>query len=150
MRSSRPLATALTLLLAVHAVTPLSTCAPCRRALTRTTLVMRTATKVALDSGVEMETFSRVPADDTVSTTKKPPLVFIHGSLHGGWCWDEHWLAYFCSRGFPSYSISLRGTRSVRVRVVYAAQSVCASPTATNPSFQWHSPSRGHQGGESL
>ncbi|MXW25769.1 MAG: lysophospholipase [Dehalococcoidia bacterium] len=38
-----------------------------------------------------------------------PPLLFVHGSCHGAWCWDEHFLPYFAERGFDSYALSLRG-----------------------------------------
>lgn len=39
-----------------------------------------------------------------------PPLVFIHGSYHAAWCWAEHWMAFLASKGYETYSISLRGT----------------------------------------
>ncbi|KAG6741982.1 hypothetical protein POTOM_055264 [Populus tomentosa] len=29
------------------------------------------------------------------SSEKNPPLVFVHGSYHAAWCWDEHWLPFF-------------------------------------------------------
>jgi pimeloyl-ACP methyl ester carboxylesterase len=37
------------------------------------------------------------------------PLLFVHGGWHGAWCWDEHFLDYFASRGFRAAAISLRG-----------------------------------------
>lgn len=43
--------------------------------------------------------------DDT-----RPPLVFIHGSFHGSWCWAESWIPYFSQRGFQCFAMSLRGT----------------------------------------
>ncbi|CAN0317204.1 unnamed protein product, partial [Ectocarpus sp. 13 AM-2016] len=39
-----------------------------------------------------------------------PPLVFIHGSYHAAWCWAEHWMPFLASKGYETYSISLRGT----------------------------------------
>jgi pimeloyl-ACP methyl ester carboxylesterase len=39
----------------------------------------------------------------------RPPLVFVHGSAHASWCWHEHFLEYFDTRGFASYAIDLRG-----------------------------------------
>ena len=39
-----------------------------------------------------------------------PPLVFIHGSYHAGWCWAEHWMPFLAAKGYETYSISLRGT----------------------------------------
>ncbi|CAM9185245.1 unnamed protein product [Chrysoparadoxa australica] len=38
-----------------------------------------------------------------------PPLLFIHGSMHGAWCWGEHWLKYFSAAGYECRAISLRG-----------------------------------------
>jgi pimeloyl-ACP methyl ester carboxylesterase len=40
---------------------------------------------------------------------KPLPLVFVHGSWHGAWCWEEHFLPYFSGLGYPSYALSLRG-----------------------------------------
>src|SRR5262249_45915712 len=37
------------------------------------------------------------------------PLLFVHGALHGAWCWDEHFLDYFAERGYACYALSLRG-----------------------------------------
>ena len=41
--------------------------------------------------------------------TERPPLLFVHGSAHGAWCWAEHFLDYFASHGFNAYAMSLRG-----------------------------------------
>src|SRR5437763_4585034 len=38
-----------------------------------------------------------------------PPLLFVHGAWHGAWCWEEHFLPYFFSKGFSCYALSLRG-----------------------------------------
>jgi len=38
-----------------------------------------------------------------------PPLLFVHGSFHGAWCWHEHWLRFFQSLGFDCHALSLRG-----------------------------------------
>ncbi|MXV79869.1 MAG: lysophospholipase [Chloroflexi bacterium] len=38
-----------------------------------------------------------------------PPLLFVHGSCHAAWCWDEHFLPYFAAHGFDAYALSLRG-----------------------------------------
>jgi pimeloyl-ACP methyl ester carboxylesterase len=54
-----------------------------------------------------------------------PPLLFVHGSWHAAWCWDEGFLDYFASRGFEVHALSLRGhggsdghqrLRSTRIR----------------------------------
>jgi pimeloyl-ACP methyl ester carboxylesterase len=39
-----------------------------------------------------------------------PPLIFVHGTFHGSWCYAEHWLPYFASQGYDAYAVSLRGT----------------------------------------
>jgi len=41
--------------------------------------------------------------------TANPPLLFIHGSYHGAWCWKENFLPYFADRGYNAYALSLRG-----------------------------------------
>lgn len=38
----------------------------------------------------------------------KPPLVFIHGSYHAAWCYDEKFLPFFADLGFDCYAVSLR------------------------------------------
>lgn len=40
-----------------------------------------------------------------------PPLIFIHGSYHSSWCWQEHYMPYFASRGYQTGAVSLRGTK---------------------------------------
>ena len=37
------------------------------------------------------------------------PLLFIHGMLHGAWCWDVHFLDYFARHGFAAHAVNLRG-----------------------------------------
>lgn len=39
----------------------------------------------------------------------RTPLVFVHGAYVGAWCWEEHFLPWFASLGFPVYAVSLRG-----------------------------------------
>lgn len=41
---------------------------------------------------------------------EKSPLLFIHGSFHNSWCFEENFLPYFTQEGFPCYIVSLRGT----------------------------------------
>ena len=38
-----------------------------------------------------------------------PPLLFVHGSCHAAWCWDEHFLGFFAEHGYDAYALSLRG-----------------------------------------
>ena len=37
------------------------------------------------------------------------PLLFLHGAFCEAWCWKEHFLEYFSSKGFESMALSLRG-----------------------------------------
>jgi pimeloyl-ACP methyl ester carboxylesterase len=37
------------------------------------------------------------------------PLLFIHGMMHGAWCWDVHFLDYFAQHGFAAHAVNLRG-----------------------------------------
>ncbi len=36
------------------------------------------------------------------------PLLFVHSSCHGAWCWAENFLDYFAANGYSSYAVSLR------------------------------------------
>ncbi|CAM9423176.1 unnamed protein product, partial [Heterosigma akashiwo] len=64
---------------------------------------------ISLETGLEMETLIQKPPVRGVGEDR-PALVFVHGSFHGAWCWAEHWMPYFSSKGYRTYSISLRGT----------------------------------------
>lgn len=37
------------------------------------------------------------------------PLLFVHGTGHAAWCWDENFLPYFAEKGFSAHAVSLRG-----------------------------------------
>jgi pimeloyl-ACP methyl ester carboxylesterase len=37
------------------------------------------------------------------------PLLFIHGMMHGAWCWDVYFLEYFTRHGFAVHAVNLRG-----------------------------------------
>ena len=37
----------------------------------------------------------------------RPPLLLVHGSGHGSWCW-ENWMAVLPQRGWSAYALSLR------------------------------------------
>ena len=54
---------------------------------------------------MKLEMISKYPSDSTHPT----PLLFIHGTMHGAWCWDVHFLDYFAQHGFAAYAINLRG-----------------------------------------
>lgn len=65
-----------------------------------------TESRTDLATGLSMESFRALPQQSST----RPALIFVHGSFHGGWCWAEHYLPFFAERGYPAYSVSLRGT----------------------------------------
>jgi pimeloyl-ACP methyl ester carboxylesterase len=54
---------------------------------------------------MELEVISREPERRRYAT----PLLFVHGTGHAAWCWDENFLPYFAEYGFSSHAVSLRG-----------------------------------------
>jgi pimeloyl-ACP methyl ester carboxylesterase len=54
---------------------------------------------------MKLHVVSRHPLDAEHPT----PLLFIHGMMHGAWCWDVHFLDYFAEHGFVSHAVDLRG-----------------------------------------
>ena len=54
---------------------------------------------------MNLEIISREPTQKTYKT----PLLFVHGTGHGAWCWDENFLPFFADCGFSSHAVSLRG-----------------------------------------
>lgn len=75
--------------------------------------------QTAADSQVE-ETFHTLPDGQqlemlrlprqtaAVATASRPPLLFVHGSYHGAWCWREHFMPYFAAAGYDTVAISVR------------------------------------------
>ncbi len=56
-------------------------------------------------AGIRLEIIAKHPARNFHQT----PLLFIHGMLHGAWCWDVHFLDCFAQRGCAAHAVSLRG-----------------------------------------
>jgi len=54
---------------------------------------------------MKLEMISKYPAGNQYPT----PLLFIHGTLHGAWCWDVHFLDYFAQHGYAAHAVNLRG-----------------------------------------
>lgn len=54
---------------------------------------------------MKLEVISKYPIDSAHPT----PLLFIHGTLHGAWCWEAHFLDYFAQQGYAAHAINLRG-----------------------------------------
>ncbi len=42
-------------------------------------------------------------------TPHATPLLFVHGMMHGAWCWDVHFLDWFAQHGFDAHAVDLRG-----------------------------------------
>eukprot|EP00199_Chlamydomonas_sp_CCMP681_P001695 CAMPEP_0119109338 /NCGR_PEP_ID=MMETSP1180-20130426/17853_1 /TAXON_ID=3052 ORGANISM="Chlamydomonas cf sp, Strain CCMP681" /NCGR_SAMPLE_ID=MMETSP1180 /ASSEMBLY_ACC=CAM_ASM_000741 /LENGTH=378 /DNA_ID=CAMNT_0007095081 /DNA_START=30 /DNA_END=1167 /DNA_ORIENTATION=- len=43
-----------------------------------------------------------------VGSAPRPPLLFVHGSYHSAWVWQEHFMPYFAAHGFDTWAVSLR------------------------------------------
>ncbi len=54
---------------------------------------------------MNLEIRSKYPAQARHPT----PLLFIHGMMHGAWCWDVHFLDYFVQHGYAAHAVNLRG-----------------------------------------
>lgn len=52
-----------------------------------------------------LEVITQKPSGDA----KPTPLLFVHGILHGAWCWQEFFLPYFAEKGYHASTLSLRG-----------------------------------------
>ncbi|AGB26033.1 lysophospholipase [Mycobacterium sp. JS623] len=54
-------------------------------------------------------TLLEVVGKGSVSTSHPAPLLFVHGAWHAAWCWNEHFLDFFSSKGYHAVALSLRG-----------------------------------------
>jgi pimeloyl-ACP methyl ester carboxylesterase len=54
---------------------------------------------------LNLEIISKYPAGRAHPT----PLLFVHGTSHGAWCWDAHFLDYFAQHGYAAHAVNLRG-----------------------------------------
>jgi pimeloyl-ACP methyl ester carboxylesterase len=54
---------------------------------------------------MKLEVISKFPLKPRYPT----PLLFVHGMMHGAWCWDVHFLDYFAQHGFAVHAVNLRG-----------------------------------------
>jgi pimeloyl-ACP methyl ester carboxylesterase len=54
---------------------------------------------------LNLEVISRYPTGSAHPT----PLLFVHGTSHGAWCWEVHFLEYFAQHGFAAHAVNLRG-----------------------------------------
>lgn len=63
--------------------------------------------QIKLDTGVSMKIVSFLPEEQDLS---KPVLLFLHGSFHGSWAWEEYFMPYFAYEGYPVVALNWRGT----------------------------------------
>jgi pimeloyl-ACP methyl ester carboxylesterase len=43
------------------------------------------------------------------SESHPAPLLFVHGTGHGAWSWDDHFLGFFAEKGHRAVALNLRG-----------------------------------------
>lgn len=58
-----------------------------------------------LPGGMQLEVLRCAPE----SQAKHAPLLFLHGSGHGAWCWDQKFSPHFAQQGRDCWAISFRG-----------------------------------------
>jgi len=54
---------------------------------------------------MRLEMISKYPVESQHPT----PILFVHGMMHGAWCWDVHFLDFFARHGFAAHAVNLRG-----------------------------------------
>jgi pimeloyl-ACP methyl ester carboxylesterase len=54
---------------------------------------------------LNLEVISRYPTGSAHPT----PLLFVHGTSHGAWCWEAHFLDFYAQQGFAAHALNLRG-----------------------------------------
>ena len=66
---------------------------------------------VVLPNGIEATIVTAFPPEGQSSPqSEKPPILFLHGSFHGAWCWQEHYMPYFAEKGHMCVAFNWRGT----------------------------------------
>lgn len=65
-----------------------------------------TKSSIPLKTGVTMQWLSCIGE----RPSKAPAVLFIHGTFHGAWCWEPHWMPHFAAAGVDCHAVSLRGT----------------------------------------
>lgn len=63
--------------------------------------------RVDLSNGIRAQVLHASPKNPT---TSHPPIVFLHGSFHGPWAFQEHFFPFFLVRGHPVCAYAWRGT----------------------------------------
>lgn len=63
---------------------------------------------------LHLEIFEGTPVHDAEATTKKPPLLFVHGAYTGSWMWSKY-IPHFVQHGWTCYVMNLRSHYKSRV-----------------------------------
>ena len=66
-----------------------------------------------ITKGIPSPPSSPNPFADVFNQNKKkekPVLLFLHGSFHGSWCWEEYFMPFFVEKGYPVVAFNWRGT----------------------------------------
>ncbi|WP_405157650.1 alpha/beta hydrolase [Paenibacillus sp. FSL H8-0283] len=63
---------------------------------------------------LHLEIFAGTPPLDEKTTTKKPPLLFVHGAYTGSWMWSKY-IPHFVQHGWTCYVMNLRSHYKSRV-----------------------------------
>lgn len=50
-----------------------------------------------------------VVENGSATASHPAPLLFIHGTGHGAWSWDENFLGFFAEKGYRAVALNLRG-----------------------------------------
>lgn len=66
--------------------------------------------QIELSSGASMKVQWHIPPKTLKTAAPRPPLIFLHGSFHGSWCWTEHFFPFFAYLGYPVAAVNWRGT----------------------------------------
>lgn len=75
--------------------------------------------QIELPNGIKAQVVSSIPASWSSKSSgmqKKKPILFLHGSFHGAWCWQENYIPYFVDEGYPCIAFSWRGTAGTPAR----------------------------------
>ena len=71
----------------------------------RNSVNTKTLIKDRVRQNMKLELLSLKPVESKFTH----PLLFIHGSWHGAWCWEENFMPYFAEKGIECHAMSFRG-----------------------------------------
>ncbi|WKL03150.1 alpha/beta fold hydrolase [Paenibacillus amylolyticus] len=63
---------------------------------------------------LHLEIFEGTRPHDEETTTKKPPLLFVHGAYTGSWMWSKY-ISHFVQHGWTCYVMNMRSHYKSRV-----------------------------------